>query len=103
MRWFAIHRMRRFNPHPAALPRESPSPLKGEGRGLFAEKLIRRAAELARGVALGLGAGDFGFESLDALVKLGDRQRIEILPHQCGERVIALAGFEIVDVHDPEI
>mgnify|MGYP003418464468 CR=1 FL=1 len=80
--------------------------LSPEGRGkagLFAEKLIRRAAELARGVALGLGAGDFGFESLDALVKLGHRQRIEILPHQRSERVIALAWFEIVDVHDPEI
>lgn len=51
--------------------------------------------------ALGMiaDAGDLGLERGNARIEFGDRERVEILPGERGERVVGLAGQEIVRVH----
>ncbi len=52
-----------------------------------------------RGVDLGADSRDLGFEPGDTLVQLVDRQRVEVLPRQQGERVVRLVREELVQVH----
>lgn len=53
-----------------------------------------------RGIDPGANPNDLGFERFDSGVKLVDRQRIEVLPAQLGQRIVGLAWEELVQVHD---
>jgi putative PIG3 family NAD(P)H quinone oxidoreductase len=46
---------------------------------------------------------DFRFETGDALIELGHRQRIEILPGERGNRIIGLAREILVGIHGPNV
>ena len=50
-------------------------------------------------VLVAFDARDFGLEIGDALVELGDRQRIEILPGERGHRIIGAARKILVGIH----
>ena len=45
---------------------------------------------------------DFGFERGDAGVKLVDRERIEVLPRQRGQRIARSGPEDLVQIHDPK-
>src|SRR5205085_3829823 len=70
--------------------------------GSLFEQLLCDRAMILGGGDLGADPGDLAFQSLDALLELLDRQRIEILLHQQGERVAGLAWEELVQVHGAE-
>ena len=42
---------------------------------------------------------DFGLEAFDALLKLLDRHRVEVLAAKLDKRIAGLAGEEIFQVH----
>ena len=48
---------------------------------------------------MGLDAANFGLQRLDARVELLDRQWIEVLPRQLGQRVFGLAREEVFHIH----
>ena len=50
-------------------------------------------------ILVAFDALDFGLEISDALVELGDRQRIEILPGERGHRIIGAARKILVGIH----
>jgi hypothetical protein len=50
-------------------------------------------------VFVAFDALDFGLEIGDALVELGDRQRIEILPGEERHRIVGLARKILVGIH----
>ena len=52
-----------------------------------------------RALHVGFDAGDLGFERLDPLLELVDRQGIEVLLGKRDQRVVRLAWEEFVDVH----
>lgn len=56
-----------------------------------------------RGIDLGADPNDLGLQRFDACVELVDRERIQILPSEQGQRVVGLAWEELVQVHGPRI
>ena len=46
-----------------------------------------------------LDAGDFRFQRLDPFVQLGDGDRTEVLLDEQGQRILRLAGKEVILVH----
>lgn len=69
---------------------------------LFFEQLVRGAAVAGSISEMLLNPPNLGLEQLDALVKFIDRQRPEILLDQLCQRVLRLAGKEVVLVHCAE-
>jgi len=64
------------------------------------EQLVGSAA-MAGGVGhMLLDPGDLGLEGSDPFLELVDRQRAEILLQQQSQRVLGLAGKEVVLVHE---
>ncbi len=54
------------------------------------------------GRALGADALYLAFQCDDAGIKLGHRQRIEILSGKLRQRIVAAAGRQIIEVHGME-
>ena len=63
------------------------------------EKLVRRGAMLGRGGDVRFDPSDLGLEGFDALVKLVDGHRVEVLASQCDQWVVGLAREEVFQVH----
>jgi len=86
-------------------------PIKGKGqhwtqfvaavlrRPLFLEKLIRGRAVGRDCLHMRLDPGDFALQRSDPRVQLILRERPEVLLHEQGQRVLRLAGKEVVLVH----
>jgi len=53
-----------------------------------------------RALHVRLDAGDLFLQRLDSRLQLVDRQGIEILLPELGERILRLVGEEIVEIHD---
>lgn len=53
-------------------------------------------------ILVAFDALDFGLEISDALVELGDRQRIEILPGERSQRIVGAARKILVGIHEGE-
>ena len=54
---------------------------------------------LGCGVHVRFDAGDLRPQDFDPLLQFLDRQRIEVLPAERDERIVGLAGEEIVGIH----
>ena len=67
--------------------------------GLFLEQLVRRAAMTSRVGHMCLDALDLAFECFDPRRELVDREGTEILLYEQRQRILWLAGKEVVVIH----
>lgn len=67
--------------------------------GRLLEQLFGSRTMLAGAIHMGLDAADFELERRDASLELLDREGIEVLLAERNERIVGLAGEEVVKIH----
>ena len=74
------------------------------------EQVVGDGAMADGTVLLDLAARDLALQHGDACIKFGDRQRIEVLPHQCVKQIVGTGGgvFQVhrtcnVDPHPSDV
>ena len=72
--------------------------LKFGGRSRL-EQCVGDAAVAAGKGDFALAPGDFGFQRRNPFFKFGNRQRVEILPDQIGQRIVAAQRQIFVAIH----